>query len=101
MKDKPGILVNGIVSHRDFQPYLQVDVDGHLVQLTMAQARNVARDIEAMCARTEADAMIHRFFARNDFPAAAGAALMVEFRDFRMQLDADQVEKTREDPDVH
>jgi hypothetical protein len=26
---------------------------------------------------------------------------MVEFRDFRMQLDADQVERTREDPDVH
>lgn len=94
------ILINGIVSRRDKQPYLQMDVDGHLVQLSMARARNVARDIEAMCARTEADAMIHRFFDRKDFPEGAAQAIMVEFRDFRMKLDEEATEKLRVDPDA-
>lgn len=94
------ILVVGLISHRDKQPYIQIDIDGHLVQLSMAQARNIARDIEAMCARTEADAMIHRFFERQGFPEGAGAALMMEFRDFRMKLDEEDVEKTRVDPDA-
>jgi hypothetical protein len=71
------------------------------VQMSMADARNVARDIEVMCARTEADAMIHKFFERQGFAAQAGAALMVEFRDFRHALDEEAVEKTREDPDAN
>jgi hypothetical protein len=95
----PHILVTGIVAIRNGEPYLVVDVDGHSVQMSMADARNVARDIEVMCARTEADAMIHRFFAKQGFPEQAGAALMLEFRDFRAKLDEEVVEKTREDPD--
>lgn len=93
------ILVSGIVSQRDKLPYIQIDIDGHMVQMSMAQARNVARDIEVMCARTEADAMIHKFFTAEEFPKGANDAVMLAFRDFRMQLDEDEVEKTRVDPD--
>jgi hypothetical protein len=32
------ILVNGMVSQRDKQPYIQIDIDGHLVQMSMAEA---------------------------------------------------------------
>lgn len=93
------ILINGIVSHRDYQPYVQIDVDGHLVQLSMAAARNVARDIETSCARAEADAMVRRFFASEEFPEGAANALMVRFRDFRAALDDEAVERTRKNPD--
>ncbi len=93
------ILVSGIVAHRDKQPYLQIDIDGHLVQMTMAEARNVARDIERMCARTEADAMIHKFFAASKFPEGANSALMKDFREFRAKLDAEPVDRSDEDPD--
>lgn len=93
------IFVNGIVSVRDKRPYIQVDIDGHLVQLSMADARNVARDIEVMCARTEADAMIHKFFSKMQYPQGANNALMMEFREFRADLDNEPVEKTRTDPD--
>ena len=94
------IIVNGIVSSRDFQPYVQIMVGGTKAQLTMAQARSVARDIEVQCGRAEADAMLHRFFSKNQYPEGARAALMIEFREFRSQLDAEQVEKSESDPDV-
>ena len=96
----PNILINGMVAVRNNQPYIQIDIDGKMCQCTMAEARNVARDIERMCARTEADAMIHRFFSVQNFPRAAAAALMVEFREFRHSLDAEAVEKTEVDPDA-
>ena len=97
MHEPNQILVCGIVANRDMRPRLQIDIDGHTVQLSMAEARNVARDIEAMCARTEADAMIYRFFATQHFPEEAAAALMREFRDFRSELDAQAVERTEEE----
>jgi len=94
----PNVLINGIVAARDKQPYLVMDVDGHSVQMTMADARNIARDIERMCARTEADAMIIRFFDKQDFPKGAVLALLVEFREFRSALDAEEVEKSEDRP---
>ena len=94
------ILIGGIVSARDFQPYIQIDVDGHMVQLSMAQARNVARDIEAKCARTEADAMIHKFFSAQAYPRGANDALMIAFREFRSKLDAEEIETSETDPDA-
>lgn len=101
MPNQPGhILINGIVSARDFQPYIQMDIDGHLVQLSMAQARNVARDIEAKCARTEADAMIHRFFSKMEYPRGANDAIMIDFREFRSQLDQEEIETAETDPDA-
>lgn len=84
--------VNGIVAQRDKMPYIQLSTEnGLVVQLTIAQARQVAADILQMSARTEADAMILKFFDKQDFPPGAGAALMDQFRDFRAELD-------REDP---
>jgi hypothetical protein len=93
--------VNGIVSNRDQQPYVQLSNEkGMIAQLSMAQARNVAMDILQMAARTEADAMILKFFNRAEFPPAAAAALMQDFRDFRMQLDSELIERTYSDPDT-
>ncbi len=93
------IWVNGIISS-DKMPYLQIDIDGHMVTMTMADARNVARDIEQQCARTEVDAMIYRFFDKQEYPLGAAVALMMEFRSFRDKLDDEPVEKTRTDPDA-
>jgi hypothetical protein len=90
----PHILVHGIVSHRDRQPYLQMDVDGRLVQLSMSQARQVAQDLTTMCARTEADAMLMKFFSNMDLPMEACAAMLQQFRDFRQELDLEKVERT-------
>jgi hypothetical protein len=42
--------------------------------------------------------MIHKLFAKEGYPAGAGAALMIEFRDFRSNLDAAAVERTESDP---
>lgn len=95
-----GIIIGGIVAERDKRPYIQMDVDGHMVQLSMAEARNVARDIERMCARTEADAMIHKFFSAQEYPAGANVAVMLAFRRFRSKLDAEVVEKNETDPDA-
>lgn len=90
-----GFWVNGIVAVRDGNPYIQLSNEkGMLGQLTMSQARQVAADILNMCARTEADAMIHKFFAKLDFPKEAGAAIMQEFRNFRFELDQDKAERS-------
>lgn len=87
------VLINGLVAVRDKQPYIQIDVDGHLVQLTMSQARQIARDIEVIAARTEADAMIVQFFNEVRFPEAAAGELLVRFRDFRQKLDDNRPER--------
>jgi hypothetical protein len=94
-------VVDGIVARRDKQPYLRFFAQGAQVgQVTMAQARNIAMDILQMCARTEADAMIHRFFEKQEYPPGAGNALMIEFRDFRLTLDKEAVERSMSDPDA-
>ena len=93
--------VDGIVAMRDKQPYLRLFADGKQVgQVTMAAARKIAADIVQMCARTEADAMIHAFFEKQGFPPQAGAALMLEFREFRRALDDEPVEGGISDPDT-
>jgi hypothetical protein len=93
--------VNGIVSGRDKQPYIQLaNEKGMIAQLTMSQARKIAADILNMAARTEADAMILKFFEDNSFPHEAASALMVSFRDFRHQLDMDAAEGKEQDPDT-
>lgn len=88
------LFVNGIVAARDKQPYIQLaNENGMIAQMSMSQARQVAQDILVMAARTEADAMIHKFFDKNEFPAEAGNALMIAFRDYRAELDADAPER--------
>lgn len=91
--------VNGIVAVRDKQPYIQLSNEDRMIaQLTITQARQVAMDILVMSARTEADAMIRRFFEKEDFPDGAANALMQEFRDYRAELDADVAERS-DDPE--
>ena len=85
--------VNGIVAARNSQPYIQLSNErGMIAQLTMAEARKVAMDILQMASRTEADAMVVKFFAKLDLPQGALIGLMQEFRDFRMALDLEPVE---------
>jgi hypothetical protein len=97
----PSILVSGIVSHRDRRPYLHLsNENGMLAQLSMAEAKNIAIDILQMCARTEADAMILKFFDKAEFPEGAAAALMMDFRDFRAELDDEAIETSRDNPDA-
>ena len=81
--------VTGVVANRDKMPYIQFsNENGLIAQLDMVQARQVSADILQMAARTEADAMILKFFDKARFPDGAGAALMIAFRDFRAELDA-------------
>jgi len=95
------LLVNGVVSQRDKQPYIQLSNEkGMVAQLSMAQARNVCMDILQMCARAEADAMILKFFDVEEFPEQAAGALMMQFRDFRAKLDDEAIEASRSDPDT-
>lgn len=93
------VIVEGLVAQRDKQPYIRLTVDGHSAQLSIADARNVAGDIVQMCARTEADAMIIKFFEREDFPPSAGVAIMRAFREFRLKLDTETVERNFIDPE--
>jgi hypothetical protein len=93
------ILVGGIVAYRDKRPYVQIDVDGHMVQLSVAEARSVAVDIFRQASRAEADAMIYKYFAAHDLPETAAGKLMVDFRNFRSQLDSEKVESGESSPD--
>lgn len=87
-KQKQGVSVEGIVARRNKEPYvLLFHGDKQIAQLSVGEARNFARDIECMCSRTEADAMIHKFFDRQEYPQGAAEALMMEFRNFRFELD--------------
>jgi hypothetical protein len=86
--------VTGIVAARDKMPYIQLANENRMVaQLTMAQAHQIALDILVMAARTEADAMLLKFFKRSNFPDGAAGHLMVMFRDFRAELDAERTER--------
>jgi len=99
MPKKQGVSVEGLVAQRDKQPYIKLFKDGSpIAQMSMAQARNFAHDILTMCARTEADAMIHQFFADRQLPEGAAAALMLDFRNFRVALDSEVVETFLDTP---
>ena len=90
---KQGLSVEGIVARRNKQPYIVLfHDDKQIAQLTMGQARNFAKDILIMCSRTEADAMIHKFFEKHELPEDAATQLMMDFRIFRLELDKELVE---------
>jgi hypothetical protein len=91
--------VNGIVSHRDKKPYIQLSNEkGMISQLTMGQARQIAMDILQMCARTEADAMLNNFMSQSgNFDERAGAMLMLAFRDYRAEIDQEVVDRKIEE----
>lgn len=92
--------VQGIVAARDGRPYVQMaNTKGMIGQFTIAEARSVALDLLRAASYAEADAMLHRFFSKMELPQGALAALMIEFRDFRNELDTERVEKSTSDPD--
>ena len=94
MPDKESLGVEGLVAARDKQPYVQLFKGRKpIAQLTVAQARNFASDILTMCARTEADAMIYKFFSDRQLPDGAAGAIMQDFREFRLALDSELVER--------
>jgi hypothetical protein len=99
MSQETHVFVDGIVAARDHQPYLRLSVNGEVAQLSIAEAHKIARDLLAMAARTEADAMILRFFSAKEFPSGAAAAIMVDFRQFRQQQDEKLVAGRTVDPD--
>jgi hypothetical protein len=90
--------VEGIVARRNGEPYLRLSIEGMTAQLSMAEARNIARDIEKMYARTECDAMVYKFFDTLEAPPEVAAAAVISFRGFRSKLDAEEVEKTESAP---
>ena len=91
--------VSGVVAVRDKKPYVQVSNEkGMVAQFSISEARQVAADILQKAARTEADAMILKFFDKAHFPSGAAEALMQEFRDFRAELDRETVERGSEEP---
>jgi hypothetical protein len=71
-----------------------------IAQLTMGQARNIAMDILVMSARTEMDAMLLRFCNEKLEHEEVGAQMMLLFREYRMELDQEKVEKSMSDPDT-
>jgi hypothetical protein len=94
-------LISGVVAIRNLQPYIQLLINGELMfQWHITEARSIAWDILRMCSRTEADAMIVKFFGKMDFPDGALAALMQEFRDYRHELDMIDVDKSDYDPEA-
>jgi len=89
--------VNGIVAVRDGKPYVQLSNEkGMIARLSMSQTRQIAMDMLQMAARTEADAMIHKFFAKENFPQEAANVVMLDFREFRAELDAEKAERSEE-----
>ena len=93
--------VQGIVAVRDGEPYIQIaDSDRMIAQFTVAEARGIAQDLIVAASYAEADAMLHRFFAKLDFPPQALAALMVEFRDLRHEQAMKPVDTGFSDPDT-
>jgi hypothetical protein len=99
-KTEHSLQVDSIVSSRDFMPAVRLFSNGEVAGvMSTAMARSVAMDIMRQAARAEADAMIWRFFSKMEYPDGAAAALMIEFRKFRMELDSEPVRTWQTDPD--
>jgi hypothetical protein len=87
--------VNGIVAVRDGKPYIQLSNDkGIIAQLSMSETRQIAMDMLHMAARTEADALLHRFVKAKGLPNQMSGELMMLFRDFRHELDMEKAERS-------
>jgi hypothetical protein len=96
MSDEPepqDVWINGMVGHTTLQPRIELmSSTGIRMTWSVAEARKIANDIVTMCSRTEADAMLVRFFMARELPMEAAALLMKEFRDYRAELDGEKVE---------
>jgi hypothetical protein len=90
--ERKGISIEGIVAARDNQPYVILFVNEQRTQLTIAEAQKIAADLVQMASRTEADAMLVKFFIEQKLPQALLIQLLKDFRDFRFALDTEPVE---------
>ncbi len=87
------------IERKTGEPVIVLEQDGkRFAAFSVAQARNFAGDIVQACARAEADAMIRKFFTKQEFPEGACDALMMEFRKFRAELDAELVQRSMSEP---
>jgi hypothetical protein len=94
------IIVDSIVAVRDGQPYVRITIDGvQRAQLTVSEARAIGQDLLVTAGRSEADAMILKFFSDHDLPREAATEMLKRFREFRLHLDQERVEQTFVDPD--
>jgi hypothetical protein len=94
------LIVSGIVAARNGMPYVVLeDAQRRIAQLTIAEARSIALDLMRSASYAETDAMLIGFFKRMELPENALGMLLIEFRDFRHQLDVERVEGFSEDPD--
>ncbi len=97
MTNKPvaeGFSVESAVTNPDKTPIVVLTIGGKRAIFSIAQARKIAADIVQHAARSEADAMIYRFFDDQKFPLGAAENLMFNFRLFRHELDTEAVEGT-------
>jgi hypothetical protein len=93
--------VNGIVSNRDQQPYIQLSNDkGMIAQLTMNHARQIAMDILVQASRCEMDSMIIRWFKETFDNEQGAASALVDFREYRAKLDDEKIEHTHREPPI-
>lgn len=87
------IFVNGIVSHRDHLPKIQLSgEDGRILcQMDAEDAVKLAMDILKMSEATKVDAAIWKWASAtmDDKAEEFGTHLMVSFRDFRAELEED------------
>jgi len=86
--------VESAVTKEDREPLVVLTIEGKKVLFSIAQARKIAADIVQQAARSEADAMIFKFFNDSKYPVGAANALMFEFRLFRHKLDTEPIEST-------
>lgn len=93
-----GVFVEGIVAKRNQQPFVRLMVNGETAQLSIAEAHKIAKDLLTMAARTEADAVVLKFFNKHEFPEGACVAIMRDFREYRHEQDAAPVDSREVDP---
>jgi hypothetical protein len=93
------VFVDGIVAQRNHEPYVRLVVNGEAAQLSIAEAHKIAHDLLIIAARTEADAVVLGFFSDQKFPTGAAAAVMQQFRFFRLRQDEKPVEGKVVDPE--
>lgn len=95
------ILVSGLVSNRDYTPRIELNdaQSTFRCQMDAEDAIKLALDIIKMAEATMADALLIRWCSKNmkEQGAKFGAALMMEFRDFRAELEDDSGARQRGD----
>jgi hypothetical protein len=95
----PHIRVEGIVAASNREPFVILTMDGVRAQLNIAEALKVAHDLQRLAANTEADAMLINYFKDHELPETALAALLHDFRDFRLRQENKPTDGTIENPD--